>query len=236
MKHCSVLLIGLLALLRFPGQSQCVVSQDAQKRVITTCQFYAPKGGFFMNRPDRSQAVTQAVFLGSEYLTYPVWQDGSVESGDSKKPCKISFNIATNVVKCVFEGDDQEYVVQPDAFTVNGTRFISQISEKAGKTSRVYYMVLYAGKTRLLKQIRCNLSVVKRDAYAEEEAFDGTFRRQKTYYIQRNNERLRVVNLSRKSVLGVLDDQSSRLNQYITQRKLDVFQLVNAVAYYDGFQ
>ncbi|KAA9347791.1 hypothetical protein [Larkinella humicola] len=238
MRYRSLLLIGFLGMLCLAGYSQCIVTQDAQKRVITTCRYYDPKGGFLMNRPDRSQSVTQVTYLGSEYLTYPVWQPGTLETGDSKKPipCLIAFNIATNVVKCRFEGDEQEYEVQPDAFTVNGISFISQVSVKGGQTSRAYYHVLYAGKTRVLKQFRCNLIAAKKEAYSLDDPFDGTFRHQKTYFIQRNNEKLRAVNLSRKSVLNVLDDPTSRLNQYLTQRKLDVFQLVNAVAYYDGFQ
>jgi hypothetical protein len=234
----SLLLIGLLGRLWLPARSQCIVSMDAQKRVITTCRYYDSKGGFLMNRPDRSQTMTQVTYLGSEYLTYPVWQPGTLESGDSKKsiPCLIAFNIATNVVKCRFEGDEREYDVQPDAFTVNGMSFISQVSEKGGQTNRAYYKVLYAGKTRVLKQLRCNLVVSKKEAYTLDDPFDGTFQRQKTYFIQRNNDKLRAVSLSRKSVLSVLDDPTSRLNQYLTQRKLDVLQLVNAVAYYDGFQ
>ena len=234
----SLLLIGFLGMLFLRGHSQCVVTQDAQKRVITTCRYYDSKGGFLMNRPDRSQSMTQVTYLGSEYLTYPVWQPGTLETGDSKKPipCLIAFNIATNVVKCRFEGDEQEYEVQPDAFTVNGMSFVSQISVKGGQTSRAYYKVLYAGKTRVLKQVRSKLTVTKKEAYTLDEPYDGTFQRQKTYFIQRNNDKLRAVSLSRKSVLSVLDDPTSRLNQYLTQRKLDVFQLVNAVAYYDGFQ
>ncbi|GAB3900031.1 hypothetical protein GCM10028803_22190 [Larkinella knui] len=238
MQHRVFSLIVFLTLPGLRSYGQCVVSQDAQNRVITTCRYYDAKGGFLMNRPDRSQAITQVTYLGSEYLTYPVWQNGTVESGASEKPipCKIAFNIATNVIKCLFEGDETIYEVQPDAFTVNDMRFISRVSEKGGKTSRAYYLVLYAGKTRVLKQFRCTLSRTKKEAYASDEPFEGTFRQQKTYFIQRNNEKLRVVNLSRKSVLGVLDDQARRLDQYITQRKLDVYQLVDAVAYYDGFQ
>ncbi|GAB3918985.1 hypothetical protein [Larkinella terrae] len=238
MKSRSAQLVVLFALLNLSGFSQCVVSQDAQKRVITTCQYYAPKNGLLVNRPDRSQALTQVTFLGSEYLTYPIWQDGTLESGDPKKPipCRIAFNIATNVVKCRFAGDEREYEVLPEGFTINDMRFTSQVSRKVNKTNRVYYMVLYAGKTRLLKQIRSNLSVVKRDAYSMEQPFDGTFIHSKTYFIQRNNEKLRVVNLSRKSVLGVLKDPTNQLDQYLTQRKLDDYQLVNAVAYYDGVQ
>ncbi|WP_421825824.1 hypothetical protein [Larkinella sp.] len=238
MMYRSLFLIGLLGSLSLRGHSQCVVTQDAQKRVITTCRYYDSKDGFLMNRPDRSQSMTQVTYLGSEYLTFPVWQPGTLETGDSKKPipCLIAFNIATNVVKCRFEGDEQEYEVQPDAFTVNDMRFISQVSEKGVQTSRIYYKVLYAGKTRVLKQLRCNLIVPKREAYTLDDPFDGTFRRQKTYFIQRNNDKPRTVNLSRKSVLSVLDDPTTRLNQYLTQRKLDVLQLVNAVAYYDGFQ
>ena len=234
----SFVLIGLLTTLGFASYSQCVVSQDDQKRVITTCKFYESNDGFLMNRPDRAQVVSQVVYLGSEYFSYPIWQDGTLEVGDAKKivPCKIAFNLVTNDIRCQFEGDSSTYAVLPETFTINGTRFISQVSNKTGRPERSYYMVLYAGKTKLLNQLTCRLQVRENDVYTFDESFNGTFVQQKTYYIQRENGLLKPVDLSRKSVLNVLDDQSGKLTQYLTKKKLTVYDLAGAVAYYDGFR
>ncbi len=232
------ILIGVFVLLSVTGHSQCTVSQDNQQRVITTCTFYAPNDGLFINRVDRVQAVSRVIYLGSEYLTYPIWQNGTLEMSGAPKavPCRICFNLVTNDVQCQFAGDSGTYRVAPNAFTINGMRFVSQISQRSDKVERLYYRVLYGGKTKLLKLYRSRLSVRDNDVYKLDDSFNGTFVQQKTFYIQRDSELLRPVVLSRKSVLDVLDDPSGKLTQYLTKKKLTIDELTGAVAYYDGFR
>lgn len=234
----TALLIALYMALWLSGYGQCVVSQDDQKRVITTCTFYAPNDGLFMNRSDRVQGASQVIYLGSEYFGYPIWQTGALEMSDTEKniPCKIAYNLVTSEVRCQFAGDSATYAVLPDAFTISGLRFVSQATTQPGKTERAYYMVLYAGKTKLLKQLKCSLRVREKDVYTLEEPFNGTFVQQKIYYIQRNNGSLEPVTLSRKSVLDVLSDQAATLKQILKKNKLTVHELAGVVAYYDGFR
>ncbi|MBD2757662.1 hypothetical protein [Spirosoma validum] len=234
----SALLIGLLATLRFASYGQCVVSQDDQTRVITTCTFYEANDGLLMNRPDRIQGASHVVYLGSQYFGYPIWQAGSLEMSDPKKsiPCRIAFNLVTNEIRCQFAGDSSAYAILPDAFTINGLRFVSRVNTQTGKAERAYYMVLYAGKTRLLKQFKCSLRMRDKDVYTLDEAFNGEFVQQQTYYIQRNNGSLEPVTLSRKSVLDVLADQATILKRILTKKKLTDHELAGAVAYYDGFR
>ncbi len=233
-----ILLIGLVATLRLVSYGQCTVSQDDQKRVITTCKFYEANDGFLMNRSDRSQVVSQVVYLGSEYFSYPIWQNGTLEVGEARKviPCTIAFNLVTNEIRCRFAGDSATYAVLPDAFTINGTRFINPTKNVSGQVERTYYMVLYAGKTRLLKQLKCNLRIRDNDVYRLDDTFNGAFVLQQTYYIQRDNGLLTPVNLSRKSVLDVLADQAAALKQILPKNKITVNELASAVAYYDGFR
>ncbi len=227
------LLLCLLPLVQVACYGQCTVSMDDQKRVITICQTYAEPNGLLINRTDRQQGIAQTVYLGSEYLTYPVWQDGELTMSGSKTaiPCRIAFNLMTNQVICRFSGDSAIRSVSPEVFTINGTRFISRTN---GKADRIYYRVLYAGKTRLLAQYKCTLRPTAREPYTLDQSFDGMYQWQKNYYIQRNNDSMQRVRLSRKSLSTVLD-ASGKLPNYPIPKKLTVYELVAAIAYYDGF-
>ncbi|MFC5407866.1 hypothetical protein ACFPMF_01000 [Larkinella bovis] len=228
-------LLGLIVSWPLVSPGQCVVTEDRQKRVVTICETYVPPSGLLINRPDRKQVLAQTTYLGSEYLTYPVWQNGSLELANHRNsiPCRIAFNLMTRQVLCQFEGDSVVRVVMPDAFTINGMHFVSL---PENKTERIYYRVLYAGKTRLLAQYKCSIRRVSNEPYAAEQAFDGTYFTQKSFYLQRDNQRLRRIGLSRKSLINALDVAPGTLPAYLTKKKMNVHDLVAAVAYYDGFQ
>ncbi|QDK77279.1 hypothetical protein EXU85_01185 [Spirosoma sp. KCTC 42546] len=231
----SRLLIVLLSLLQVVSYGQCVVSQDDQKRVITICQSYTDPSGLLINRTDRKQGLSQTVYLGSEYLTYPIWQIGSfkVVGSQSFIPCGIAYNLLTNQVLCQFPGDSVPHVISPEAFTINDMQFVSRLNNKA---KRIYYRVLYAGKTRLLAQYKCTFRPVSNEPYTLEQSFDGTYLRKKSFYIQQqDNTPLRPVQLSRKSVLNVLAVPPTRLPNNFSKKKITVHELVSALAYYDGF-
>lgn len=226
--------MGLLASLQVASYGQCTVSMDPQKRVITVCQTYNSSNGLLMNRTDNKATISQAVFLGSEYLTYPIWQNGSLELGSTQKsiPCRIAYNLITNQVVCQFPGDSVIHLVSPDAFTINDMHFVSRLNQRAERT---YYRVLYAGKTRLLAQYKCTLRHTEKEPYMLDQSFDGTYQRKKSFYVQRGNDSVTQVQLSRKSLLKVLNDSSGKLPAYLTNKTLTIRELVAAVAYYDGF-
>lgn len=226
-------LVILLALLSTLGHSQCVISQDAQQRVITTCQTYASPIGLLINRTDRKQSLSQAVFLGSEYFTYPVWQPGSLVFENRALPCQVAYNLMTNQVLCQFEGDSVIRTVTPDAFTINGIQFVSRMNNRS---ERVYYRVLYAGKIRLLAHYTCSLRRVEKEPYAQEQAFDGMYQQAKRFYIQREDQKLRHVGLSRKSLRDALADPSGPLPDHLNKKKFTPHELVSAVAHYDGMR
>lgn len=229
------LLMVLLVLLPMGSYGQCVVSLDDQKRVVTICQTYTEPNGLLINRTDRKQGLSQTVYLGSEYITYPIWQNGSLKEEGSPNfiPCGIAYNLVTNQVFCQFPGDSVSHVVSPEAFTINDMHFVSRPNKKA---DRSYYRVLYAGKTRLLVQYKCTLQPISNEPYVLQESFDGTYRRQISFYIQQDNAFLQPVQLSRKSLLSVLNVPSTKLPSSLSKKKLTINEVVNALSYYDGFR
>ena len=136
----------------------------------------------------------------------------------------------TNQVICQFPGDSVIHLVSPDAFTINDMHFVSQFNNKA---ERLYYRVLYAGKTRLLAHYKCTLRPAPKEPYTLDQSFDGTYQQQNSFYIQQGTKSIRPVKLSRKSILKVLDDPSGKLPGFITQKILTVHELVPALVYYD---
>ncbi|RAJ89891.1 hypothetical protein LX87_05625 [Larkinella arboricola] len=214
------------------SNGQCVVKNDYAGRLVTICNGYQPKAGFFMNRPDQSQTPKTTVYLGSPYLTFPVYEDGVLEVNHYQTSCKIAFNLVTHQVLCRFESDSIEHAVLPDAFRVGAQRFVRKSGPQGPP---VYYKVLYAGKSKVLAQIKGTLQETKREAYRLEE-FDGIYTRQERYLIELENKAPQAVTLSRKSVLRVLDHTSDPLPSTTLKNKLTVPELIEAVAAYDGFQ
>ncbi|MCF0049089.1 hypothetical protein LXM25_03400 [Dyadobacter sp. LJ53] len=155
-RHCPRHRKGWLAIIGFlthDSYSQCLVSKDRLGSVITICKWYLPSNGLLINRPDKGQAQTTVVYTGSPYLSYPVYEDGLLEyrSNNQKVPCKIAFNLATNQIFCRLGNDSTELAIFPDIFTVGTKQFLSK-SDGSGK--KVYYMVLYAGRSKVLSQTK----------------------------------------------------------------------------------
>ncbi|GAB3957210.1 hypothetical protein GCM10028805_49250 [Spirosoma harenae] len=215
--------------------SQCIVTQDESNRIITICQGDTPtKNGFLINRPDRGQVSNQTVYLGNPYLTYPIYREGTLEMSSPQGiiPCKIAFNLIANEVSCLLPGDATEQAVLPDAFTVDGKRFVAR-TESSGK--RLYYEVLYAGKSRVLAHYKATLTAVNREPYQFDDEFDGTYNRQERYFIEFVAQPLQEVTLSKKTVMKLFHTTSNSALAK-TKDKLTLMELIEAVASYDGFQ
>lgn len=230
-----VRLVFLLPLLSGVSFGQCTVTRDQTGRLVTTCIGYAYRGGFLMNRPDQSQAQTTTVYGGSPYLSFPIYEAGMLDfaATNQKIPCQLAFNLVTNQVLCRFNNDSLEHAVLPDAFTIGTRRFIGRSSPKG---DRVYYQVLYAGKSRLLAQTRVTLQLTKRESYTMEDQFDGTYIRKERYFIERENKALQEVTPSRKSVLKALGATSHQHSLTLAKDKLTVQEMIGIVGSYDGFQ
>ncbi|MCF2505319.1 hypothetical protein L0663_18145 [Dyadobacter sp. CY107] len=231
----SILATALLLLnLTHYSYSQCLVSKDRSGSVITICKWYLPSNGLLINRPDKSQSQTTVVYTGSPYLSYPIYEDGLLEyqSNNEKVPCKIAFNLATNQVFCRLENDSSELAIFPDIFTVGTKRFINK-SDLSGK--RAYYMVLYAGRSKVLLQTKIILKTTERRPYETGDLNDGSYIKQERYFIELDDGSLRAVRLSKKSILKALGGFNSQTLSMFKGNKITVWQMVKTVAEYDGF-
>lgn len=174
------------------------------------------------------------VYAGSPYLSYPVYEDGLLEfrSNNQKIPCKIAFNLQTNQLLCRLANDSTERAIFPDVFTIGTKRFITKTDHSG---NRIYYMVLYAGKSKLLMQLKMALKLTERRPYDQDILNDGAFIRQEHYFIELADSTLRSVHLTRKSVLKALGSVPGRALPSGKKNKMTVPDVVKAVAGYDGF-
>ncbi|WP_128548242.1 hypothetical protein [Larkinella soli] len=216
--------------------SQCTVTKDDRGRVVTICRNRTEPDGLLLNRVDRNTGIGRpVVYLGSEYLTYPVWQEGTLELGPTGRTlsCRMAFNVVTNQLSCLFPDSPQQQTAFPETFSLGGARFIRAGAGSGKRGKGVYYHLLYDGPTRLLKYIRCSLRVGRTAGFSEQDAFDGFFERQNVYFVGSENRRLRPVRLSRKSVLRALEEPAGRLASYLKKEKLNEDELIDALRFHD---
>ncbi|GAB3258508.1 hypothetical protein GCM10027347_21840 [Larkinella harenae] len=187
-----------------------------------------------MNRPDRSQAKSRTVYLGSPFLSFPVYEDGALEltATNQKIPGKIAFNLVTSQVFCQFTGDSLVHEVHPDAFVVGGRRFVRTGNNKG---EQGYYQVLYAGKSRVLAQLKNTLRLTKREPYSLDVSYEGSYSRQERYFIELDGKAPRLITLSKKSVRKALGPAANRILPTTRSRQLTVPELIESIARYDGF-
>ncbi|ADB36919.1 hypothetical protein Slin_0862 [Spirosoma linguale DSM 74] len=226
----------LLTLLYSISYSQCRVWQDESRRIITSCQGDKPtKSSFLLNRLDRGQAPGELVYLGNPFLTYPIYQEGTLELTPNQPVihCQLAFNLVDHQVRCLLPGDSIERAVFPDAFTVNGRRFIA----RAGSIGhRSYDEVLYTGKSKVLVRHRATLTVFHKEPYQFDEPFDGAYTQNKRYFIELEGQPMQEVDLFKKSVLKILGKASKLNGSGKLSNKLTPTELIGAVASYDGFR
>ena len=232
-----IILFGwLLTLLPSNIYCQCIVKQDESKNIITTCQGNTPtKNSFLINRQDQGQTTGLTVYLGNPFLTYPIYQDGTLEfaTNQPRLSYKIAFNLVAQEVSFLLPEDNTEHAVFPDAFTLNGRHFVSRI-DSYGK--RQYYEVLYGGKSKVLAHHTSTLTVFNKEPYQLNETVDGTYRQQESYLIELEGKSPQKITLSKRSVLKVLDTKINHALLVKTKDKLTLLELIGAVASYDGFQ
>jgi hypothetical protein len=215
-------------LLSFRVVGQCVVSKDDKGRTITTCQvYYRENGGMLTGNH------VQVVYLGSEYFTFPIMQEGSVQLGGKEIPCRLAYSVAGNEVSYQMHHVTTIKRNRPEAFTVNGHRFIRQPIVGQAKFE-TYFMVLSDGKTKLLKNIKSELRVGKGDnGYVKADEFQGYYNIQESYFIKRGSALPEPVKLSGKSVLSVLQDKSEQLASRLPDGKLKPEEVIEVLKYYD---
>ncbi|CCH54871.1 hypothetical protein BN8_04085 [Fibrisoma limi BUZ 3] len=221
----SFLLFWLISL---SVSGQCDVSQDSAGRIITTCQVYST------SRPNEIKSYhKQTVYLGSEYFTYPIWQQGTVWLDNAGQPisCQIAYSLVDQKVYCRFNGSLTSRVVTPESFSINGLLFTRR---QPGSVGRGYLAVLRNGQTKLLLNLQRHLVTARiTDGYAKGDAFDGSYQTRKIYYIQKGDAQPEPIDLTRPSLLNALYDQAEKLAERFPETTLTTETVVNALAYYD---
>ncbi|QHV97582.1 hypothetical protein [Spirosoma endbachense] len=212
-------------------KGQCIVSQNSQGQLVTTCTVTESRG----------TTVVQKLYLGSEFLNFPIWQFGSVDiDGNSKgQPCEIAFNVSRDEVSYRLSSDTTRIITgHPVAFTINGAKFSSQPYNVLGIKQRIYFMHLYEGKVKLLRHTKCTLkqSADTNNGYniAKQDSYVGYYEMIDEYYIQQKYKPLQKVSLTKKSLLRSLGDNAKELEARIPKGQLTVNQVVNLLAHYDG--
>jgi hypothetical protein len=226
------LLTTMLSLVSLTSFAQCVVALDAKKRITTTCQLPSSN----LNRPIKLSRF-QEVYLGSEYISFPIWQNGTLVLGDSHHEisCKIAYNLATQEVRCRFDSNStEEKLALPNKFTINGVSFLKQSDHALGAKSIFYAMVLYDGQTKLLKKIQHKLKLTEPiDGYAKAEEFNGYYEVFSNYYLLKADGALVPISLNKKDILAALNNDSERLASQMPSKKVSVDDLIKALSYYD---
>jgi hypothetical protein len=222
------LLWAVFCLLCFRASGQCVVTKNDKGKIITTCQVYVRENGGLL-----AGNHIQVVYLGSEYFTFPVTQQGYIQLGGKEIACRLTYSVASNEVWYQLNHSTTVERIRPEAFTLDGHRFIRQSANGPGK-SESYFMVLSDGKTKLLKSIKSELRVGKGDnGYVKADEFQGYYHIQESYYLKKGNAYPESISLTAKSVLSVLDNQSAKLSAQLAGGKLTPEAIIEVLKYYD---
>ena len=200
---------------------QYVVDQDARGQVVTR------------GRQQNSGGPSEFVYLGSAFLSYPIWQPGSlVFSNQTRLAALISYNLVYDRISCQLPDSTQYLSVEPDQFTVNQQRFI-RFPTRNGRT---YYQVLYEGKVRLLKHYQSHLfnRIVQGGAYGGLTEFSGEYKTDVDFYLQRGASPPEFLPLTKKALLKLLGNHRTQLDAFIKNDKLTEATVVDALMYYDS--
>ncbi|GAB3696192.1 hypothetical protein GCM10027592_19000 [Spirosoma flavus] len=217
--------VGLLVSASLRGYGQCIVYKDADQQIVTTCEFYNAKG------KSATAAYRQETYLGSPFLTYPVWQKGSIQvkKQDKVLPCDLAYNVVSNEVMCRFEGDTTPVVMTPEFFTINGSDYTRQPTKR-------YTTVLYNGKTKLLMSQSRQIEAIHNYGFTKNKDIIGAYQTTTKYYIQKLDSKLEGSKLSKKSILSLLASQHDKLKDRLPTDQLSVNDVIEVLKYYDSLE
>ncbi|GAB3790594.1 hypothetical protein GCM10028818_60880 [Spirosoma horti] len=227
-----ILLLCTLSIPCLTSQGQIFVYHEKDGVVFTSIDTYSP---------GQTGTYQKTTYLGSPFLTYPVWQKGQVRLDMSGKAisCQLAYNINTNEVLCRFKGDSTMKTITPEMFSFNGTEYLRKRGDVAGMDYQVYFSVIHNGSTKLLRSLSSQLEPLNS---AEEISIRhykdlnvrGTYRVLTKYYIQKGDATPRLITLSKKSLLDVFADQSAALDAKIPSRQLTTTDVVDMINAYDS--
>lgn len=228
-----ILLFSVLFTYSLLAGGQCVILKDSYGQIITTCELYSAE---VPNRLAMS-AHKQINYLGSEYFSFPAWQEGTIQLDQAGKEikCVLAYNVVDNKVMCQFDKDVAATPVKPYAFTINGIRFIKQPIKVLGIDYQSYATVIDGNQTKLLKSLTRRLvprSV--RNSYEKSGLFDGYYQTQERYYIRKGEAESQLTTLSKSSLTAILYEHSVEISSRFPQKKFTIDEVVQVLAYYDS--
>jgi len=227
-----ILFLCALWILSPKAHGQCVVYQDKNGQVLTTCDFYNPAG------KEGTASFSQETSLGSPFLTYPVWQEGKIrlDNHSQELTCELSYNLLSNEVMCRFAGDSTAKLVTPEVFTINGTEFVRQQNKLLGIDYRMYATVLYNGPTKLLMSLTTKVEPLKTQLGSDYRDLNiiGIYQTKTKYYIRKEDARPELITLTKSSVLPILYEQSEKMSAKLSTKQLTTDGVIEALHYYDS--
>lgn len=189
----------------------------------------------------KSTGYNQVVYIGSPFLHYPIWQDGTILVDRSGKPiaCRIAYNMATNEVFCQLGEDSTMKIVTPEVFTIDGAEYVRQRNSLLGIDYRLYAQVLHNGPTQLLQSTTKQLEPMNStdalgNRHNRELNLQGVYRTQTNYYIRKGDARPELISLTKKSLLEAFYDQSEAIAPKIPNRALSQFDVIDVINAYDS--
>ncbi|GAB3957094.1 hypothetical protein GCM10028805_48860 [Spirosoma harenae] len=225
--------LALSLLLSTNAFSQFTVYQDDKGQLFTTFETYASS----VNTGPR----VQITYLGSPFLTYPVWQSGKVQLDKNSKEidAELAYNLVTNELMCRFPDNPAVKIITPEAFSIQDSRFIRPQTALPGKSYRPYLMVVSNGPTKLLKSLSGRLDTPNSSEtptrYNPDKPIRGVYRILSDYYIQKEQSKPELINLAQKaSILAVLYEQADKLGDQFSDKQVSPETVINVLARYDG--
>ncbi len=235
MKTWLILILGLLFLSSARVHAQFMVYRDEKGQVLTTVDNYATGLQYAT-----TASHTKATFLESPFLTFPVWQEGTIQLDRSGKKlrCQLAYNLVSNEVLCRFAGDSAVKIVTPEFFSINNTEFTRLQNHLAGIEYRTYFSLLHDGPTRLWMSLSSRLEPLNsadeiRSRFHRDLSIRSIYRVSPKYYIQKGDSELSPVSLAKKSLLEVFSDYPAAIDAKIPDKSLTANDLLDAVNYYD---
>ncbi len=217
------LFIGILACISWhTGRSQwCTVARDSTGRITTTCLVSGDK------------TLSEQHFLGSEYLTFPIWQPGTMLLGATGREIHgtICYNVYAGQVFFRL-GEEAPQQVFPDVFTINGETYARQMIN--GRT--VYYQMRYAGKTKLMEVAGCRLEPITPlfDKTGGTSPYKARYQPQTTYYLQAGNGPVKPVMLNGRALRAALAEYPDMLETLVPDGMLAPANAVSILNTYDS--
>lgn len=222
--------VTVLCLTCVVGWSQCVTTKDANGQIITTCEVYR-------FAETTAPAHKQVVYAGTPYLTFPTWLKGTIQldQGGQVISCMLAYDLVTNTIQCKFDSSLTVNNITPYAFTIHGMTFTRQLNSVLGIDYQLYTNQLNTGQTTLAKSITSQLVVGSIDnKYVKNSPFQGSYQPSITYYIRKGDAKPELTDLSRKSILAILYEQSQAIAPRLPNRSLTPEEVTQVLNVYDS--